>query len=137
MGEVDTVLTEIPFLLQENYVESERVLLAAEWLLRDVVAIEELLPHSQADALVTAVSDVVSCVQAEVDRRRLRRRRGRPMIEVPEDQLETLLEYRFSTTDIARMLNVSTRTIRRRVLQYGLESYTSYSDNYYVRHPTG
>ena len=106
--------------------ESERVLLSAEWLLRDVVAIEELLPHSrsQADALVTAVSDVVSCVQAEVDRRRLRRRRGRCMIEVPEDQLETLLEYRFSTTDIARMLNVSTRTIRRRVLQYGLESQT-------------
>ena len=75
--------------------ESERVLLSAEWLLRDVVAIEELLPNSQADALVTAVSDVVSCVtvQAEVDRRRLRRKRGRPMIEVPEDQLETLLEY--------------------------------------------
>ena len=67
--------------------ESERVLLSAEWLLRDV-AIEELLPHSQAEA---AVNDVVSCVQTEVDRRRLRRRRGRRMIE---DQLETLLEYR-------------------------------------------
>ena len=57
----DAVLTDIPSLLQENYVESERVLLSAEWLLRDVVAIEELLPHSQADALVTALSDVVLC----------------------------------------------------------------------------
>ena len=38
-----------------------------------------------------------------------------------------LLEHQFSISDIGRMLNVSARTIRRRVLQYGLESSTAYS----------
>ena len=38
-----------------------------------------------------------------------------------------LLEHRFSIADTARMMGVSARTIRRRVLQYGLESFTAYS----------
>ena len=39
-----------------------------------------------------------------------------------------LLEHHFTVTDIAHMLHVSPRTNRRRVLQYGLESTTMYSD---------
>lgn len=48
--------------------------------------------------------------------------RGRPLINIPEDQLSVLLEYNFSVTDIARMLQVSARTVRRRIIQYGLEN---------------
>ena len=36
LGEVGAVLTEIPTLLQSIQVDIERVLLSAEWLLRDV-----------------------------------------------------------------------------------------------------
>ena len=58
----------------------------------------------------------------------IHRGRGRPAIDIPEDQLVMLLEHHFTVTDIAHMLHVSPRTIRRRVLQYGLESTTMYSD---------
>jgi transcriptional regulator GlxA family with amidase domain len=71
---------------------------------------------------VDSVGEVVTDVQKEADRRKLARRRGRPAIEIAEDQLAMLIEHRFSLADIARMMNVSARTIRRRVLQYGLES---------------
>lgn len=37
------------------------------------------------------------------------------------------LEHQFSIADIARMVSVSARTARRRMLQYGLESSTAYS----------
>ena len=128
LGEVIDVLTEIPVLLQNVHVDVERVLLSAEWLLRDVLLIEELLPPPYGEELVSAVSEVLAGVQEEVDRRRLGQRRGRPTIDIPEDHLAMLLENHLSIADIARMLHVSSRTIRRRVLQYGLEGFTAYSD---------
>ena len=127
LGEVDAVLTEIPALLRSVHVDVERILLSAEWLLRDVLLIDELLPRPHGDDLVTAVSDVVASVQEEADRRKLVRRRGRPTIDIPKDQLAMLLEHHFTMADIARMMSVSARTIRRRVLQYGLETSTSFS----------
>ena len=74
------------------------------------------------------MSDVLAFVQEEVDRRKLRQRRGSPAIGIHEEQLAMLLEHHFSMADIARMMNVSARTIRRRILQFGLEGSTAYSD---------
>lgn len=105
----------------------DRVVLSAEWLLRDVLLIEYLLPVTYGNELVESIVQVVADVQREADRRKLARRRGRPSIEIPEDHLAMLIEYRFSLADISRMMNVSARTIRRRVLQYGLESSAAYS----------
>ena len=53
--------------------------------------------------------------------------RGRPLISIPEDQLSALLEYNCTVTDIARMLRVSPRTVRRRIIQYGLENETTFT----------
>ena len=127
LGEVSDVLTEIPVLLQNVHVDVKRVLLSTEWLLRDVLLIEELLPP-HGEELASAISDVLAELQEEVDQRRIRRRRGHPSIDIPEDHLVMLLENHFSVADIARMMTVSPRTIRRRVLQYGLENSTAYSD---------
>lgn len=127
LEEVEAVLTEIPALLNRVEVDVDRILLSAEWLLRDLVMMEHFLPRPHCTELVGFVSDVVAGVQREADQRKLARRRGRPAIDIPEDQLAMLLEHRFSIADIARMMGVSARTIRRRVLQYGLESVTAYS----------
>ena len=82
---------------------------------------EHLLPRPHGTELVGFVSEVLAGVQWEADQRNLARRRGRPVIDIPEDQLSImLLEHRFSIADIGRMMRVSACTIRRHVLQYGL-----------------
>ena len=47
--------------------------------------------------------------------------RGRPQIPVSKEQLVALLELQFSNRDIANLLGISPRTVRRRILQYGLQ----------------
>lgn len=44
-----------------------------------------------------------------------------------EEQLSLLLSFQLSPTDIAGMLQVSTRTVRNRIKQYGLEELAEYS----------
>lgn len=46
--------------------------------------------------------------------------RGRPKIAISYEQLFYLLDTQFSCVDIARMLNVSVRTVRRRMSELGL-----------------
>ena len=53
---------------------------------------------------------------------------GRPRYDVPKSQIEALMELGFSYTSMARMLNVSPRTIRRRREEYGLPVGRQYSD---------
>ncbi len=57
---------------------------------------------------------------------------GRPRFEIRQDQLEHLLTLRFSCPQVASILGVSPRTIRRRLTEYGLSvsaTYTVITDN--------
>ena len=54
--------------------------------------------------------------------------RGRPPYHIPQSQLEALIELRFTYEKIAKLLNVSTRTLQRRRMLYGLPSGRSYTD---------
>ena len=57
---------------------------------------------------------------------------GKQEIYIPEDQLRHLIESNFTVPQIAKMLDVSVRTIRRRMNQYGMsirQRYTDTSDN--------
>ena len=54
--------------------------------------------------------------------------RGRPPYHIPQSQLEALIELRFSYETIARLLHVSTRTLYRRRMLYGLPSGRCYTD---------
>lgn len=53
--------------------------------------------------------------------------RGRPRLDISEDQLTHLLSLNFTCPAIATMLGVSLRTIRRRMLEYGLSVSSLYS----------
>ena len=53
--------------------------------------------------------------------------RGRPRLEIPEDVLISLRSLGLPWTEIARMLLVACWTLRRRVVEYGLQDVTGYS----------
>ena len=53
---------------------------------------------------------------------------GRPAYDIPWSQLEALIERGFSYAAIARMLNVSPRTLRRRRAEFGLPAGRLYSE---------
>ena len=53
--------------------------------------------------------------------------RGRPRLDVPEDVLLNLRSLGLCWTEIARMLLVSRWTLRRRVVEYGLQEVTGFS----------
>ena len=53
---------------------------------------------------------------------------GRPKLNVPQEQLQFLIERRFNTTQIASILGVSPRTIERRLREHNLNISTSYSN---------
>ena len=53
--------------------------------------------------------------------------RGRPKISIKHEQLFYLLDNQFCCADIARMLNVSLRTVRRRMSELGLAQRSFYT----------
>ena len=66
-------------------------------------------------------------LQSKLDAACLSQSRGRPAFDIPETQLVLFLDHHFHIADIARLLNVSPRTIRRRIIQFGLEDVASHS----------
>lgn len=52
---------------------------------------------------------------------------GRPRYDIRPEQLEFLLTKKFTVTTVAALLNVSVRTVRRRMEQYGLYVHNLYS----------
>lgn len=52
---------------------------------------------------------------------------GRPRQNVPQEQLQFLLERRFKTPQVAALLGVSQRTVERRLREYNMHTSISYS----------
>lgn len=53
--------------------------------------------------------------------------RGRPSWDISHEQLQYLLEFSFTVSEIAHLFGVSYRTIRRRMTDYGLSVRMHYS----------
>ena len=60
--------------------------------------------------------------------RQVRRCRGRPEIVITEPELRNLLELQFTQVEISRLYGCSPRTVRRRILSYGLQEVIEFSD---------
>ena len=54
--------------------------------------------------------------------------RGRPKFAVTKEQLQFYLEHRFSIPQIGKMLNISERTIKRRLKEFSLSIKETYSE---------
>ena len=119
LGEAERCLVNIEHSLRAT-VPLDGMLQQAEWLLRDVLLIEELLPQPDGEILRVIV-------QGLLDAEYVSQSRGRPSIDIPEEQLTLLLNHHFWVADIAHLLNVSPRTIRNRIIQYGLKDAASHS----------
>ena len=48
--------------------------------------------------------------------------RGRPSYDITQDQLQSLISLRFTVPQIAELLQVSTRTIERRLAEYNMSA---------------
>ena len=101
------------------------LLLEAEVLLQDVSFLSDLFPVEDGECLLKAVADVYLWLE---DMKVVGiRMRGRPLIPIPEEQLELLLSFSFSPHSIANMLQVSAKTVYRRISEYGLLEMHEYS----------
>ncbi len=132
LDEIEQVVTRMA--VSHSQFESEmneegirELLLQAEKLLKDIVSVEDLL-LGYVDALIESSVGIARAIQSSIDECHRRRLRGRPVIPVSEEHLSLLLEHHFTKTAIAQLFNVSPRTIRRRITEYGLDSETCYSD---------
>ena len=62
------------------------------------------------------------------ERQRTTRTRGRPMIPITEQGLTELLQFQFTQVEIASLYGCSSRTIHRRIIQFGLDDLVMYTD---------
>ena len=106
------------------------LLLDTERLLTDIAYVSVFLPSVEdGDLLLQQVSDIYMYLEDRMlTQERATAVRGRPCIEVSEEQLSSLLSLQFKINDIASMLQVSPSTVRRRVHQYGLRDDMKYSN---------
>ncbi len=108
----------------------EGLLLAAEFLLTYLLNIAVLArtefpsAETSVSSVIESTVEVVAFLEQLVDD--LRRQhtctcgRGSPKLGITEEQLLDLLHSDFSVCDIAALFGCSTKTIRRRVEEFGL-----------------
>lgn len=107
------------------------ILEKAEHPLRDVVYLEPILP--EGESIMKTLSDVVVCMREEIEADGVQqyienRGLGRPSYDISREQLVFLLEHGFTQCAIATMMGCSARTINRRISDFQLYSYISFSD---------
>ena len=121
--EPEDVIEEILAYIQDD---PEKALEDAETMLRVVVSLKDLLSPTSGELLLRSLQEVVVELRDLVDTDIRSHLRGRPQIPISEDNLLCLLRAHFSSSAIASMLGVSTRTVRR-IVQYGMEGEIAFS----------
>ena len=114
------------FSLESLPLESKQALVDAAERLFEVSVLLEPLLSNDAEPISEAIRQILICLEAsyeeEVRSVVVGHRRGRPALEIREEQLVFLLGNNFSVTDIAALLGCSTRTIQRRMREFGIDS---------------
>ena len=131
LNELERVIEEVQISIDQmctvDEEKIEQVLQEIEELLTVVLSAEDSVPFGTGKVITEAVQSMLLSVQQIYDLHR-HNKKGRPQIPISEEQLVYLIELHFCSTDIARFYNVSPRTIRRRIIQYGLEENIAFSD---------
>ena len=126
LSQAEASINRIDIEFNNGSTSREDLLLEAETLLQDVTFVSELLSPSDGQILLTAVSDVYLWLD-DSSREHSSSARGRPLIDISESQLALLLSFHFSASKIASMLQISVSTVRRRIVQFGLEHMKEFS----------
>ena len=114
----DTSCNDGPLLAMENILQ--RLIVLQPFLCGDFPEFNEVL-HS-----IRALVEEMIALEDETQRQS--RCRGRPRIEITEAELLNLIELQFTQVEIAKLYGCSSRTIRRRILEYGLEDSVRFND---------
>ena len=76
--------------------------------------------NSPLNELFTAVRDLAVAIKADKESRYvLSMRRGRPKVDIQEDQLQYLVDQGFTIYDISVMFDCSRRTVERKMRKMG------------------
>ena len=107
-------------------------LLALENVFQRAIVLQPLLcvevpGFNQITDNIKAILQELTEIEDMIQRESQRCTRGRPTICVTEPQLRNLLELHFSQVEIASLFGCSARTVRRRILEYGLQEIIEYS----------
>ena len=103
-------------------------MLHSELLLRDIMMVEGLLPAQDGQLMVNVIASMVRAIQECKEEFRCSHMMGRPQIAISEEQLTFLLELQFSNQEIACLFGISPRTIRHRIIQFGLQDQVDFTD---------
>ena len=99
-------------------------------LLQYTILIESILPEHPLEEFIESLRQVLLEMTQDKERRQVSPSRGRPRVQVDEQQLQFLLDNNFRIKDIAVIFGCSTRTIerRKRELQLTSGNYSMISD---------
>lgn len=70
---------------------------------------------------------MIAGVDTAIMEEKVLRHRGRPQLNISEAVLSCLLEQEFTQVEIAQILGCSTKTVHRRIVQFGLSHLTEYA----------
>ena len=97
-------------------------------LLQSLTWVEPLfMPSINFSNLLSAVSDMICHIHSAIVEQSTFHRRGRPLLDIPEDVLSNFLEQEFTQVEIAKMLGCSAKTVHRRIVVFGLSRHTQYT----------
>lgn len=106
-------------------------LLTLENILQRVIVLQPLFcievpGFNQVVENIKIIVQELTAIEDEMQRDS-RRRRGRPTIRITAVELRNLLELHFTQAEIAKLFGCCARTIRRRIMEYGLQEIVEYS----------
>ena len=125
LDEIEATIIRITAEAESNDANYDDLLFDAESILQDITFVCELFPFDAGENFVQAIADIYLWLERKKVAKNATR--GRPKIEIPEEQITLLLSFQFSSADIARILNVSPKTVSRRITEYGLEHMQQYA----------
>lgn len=108
--------------------EMDGVLIRLDVIFQCLTSVEPIfLPSVNFSNLLSAVSDMIFYVQSAIWECDLNRRPGRPALNISEHVLSSLLEQDFTQVEISKIFGCSTKTVHRRIVDFGLSDSIQYS----------
>lgn len=110
--------------------EMDGAILSIENILQHMMNLQPIFQNSlHYSVAVRSIAEMIEHLRTiEEENERMLRCKGRPALVISVSELCNLLELQFTQVEISKLFGCSPRTIRRRILQYGLEERLDYDN---------
>ncbi|CAG7820708.1 unnamed protein product, partial [Allacma fusca] len=123
--EINRLLLPCEHIIANGDLERFDIVLAT--LEQIILLVESEGENAENHNLIEHVMDLINTVENIQETSVKTRLPGQPKIQIPKESIEELLELKFSARCIAKIYNVSDKTIYRRLKEYGMSVRDSYS----------